>query len=169
MEAFLSDYTENEAADIYYNSRQQQIDDFNDFYRTFLVLGISLSFIIGMVGVLNFLNSIVTGILARRREFAVLQSVGMTGGQLKGMLIMEGLFYAVGSVMLALLIFFGGKSGCISGYKTDFSVYGLSFYGCANSDNITGFCGAGCYRADGSLQSRSEKVCGGAASGDGVG
>lgn len=127
MEAFLSDYTENEAADIYYNSRQQQIDDFNDFYRTFLVLGISLSFIIGMVGVLNFLNSIVTGILARRREFAVLQSVGMTGGQLKGMLITEGLFYAVGSVMLALLIFLVGNPVVSVGIKQIFPFMGYHF------------------------------------------
>lgn len=127
MEAFLSDYTENEAADIYYNSRQQQIDDFNDFYRTFLILGISLSFIIGLVGVLNFLNSIVTGIIARRREFAVLQSVGMTGGQLKGMLITEGLFYAVGSVMLALLIFLVGNPVVSVGIKQIFPFMGYHF------------------------------------------
>ncbi|MCM1499797.1 MAG: ABC transporter permease [Clostridium sp.] len=109
MEAFLSDYTENQAKDIVYTSRQQQIEDFDDFYQMFLVMGISISFIIGLVGVLNFLNSIVTGILTRKREFALLQSVGMTGRQLNGMLITEGLCYAVGAVLLALLIFTVGS------------------------------------------------------------
>ncbi|MDE6624739.1 MAG: ABC transporter permease, partial [Lachnospiraceae bacterium] len=120
MEAFLSDYTENAAKDVYYDSRQQQINDFNDFYRMFLVTGISISFIIGLVGVLNFLNSIVTGILARRREFAVLQSVGMTGTQLKGMLITEGLCYAVGSVFVALLIFTAGSPVVSAGIQEIF-------------------------------------------------
>ena len=41
--------------------------------------GGALSFIVGLVGVLNFFNAILTGILARKRELAVLQSIGMTG------------------------------------------------------------------------------------------
>lgn len=58
-----------------------------------------------MVGVLNFCNAILTGIMARHREFAVLQSVGMTGGQLKRMLVIEGLCYALGSIGVALMLF----------------------------------------------------------------
>lgn len=127
MEAFFSDYTENRAKNLYYISRQQQIDDFHDFYRMFLTMGISLSFIIGLLGVLNFLNSIVTGVLARRREFAVLQSVGMTGRQLKGMLITEGLCYAVGSVLLALLIFIAGSPIVSVGIKQIFPFMSYHF------------------------------------------
>ena len=43
----------------------------------FLLLGGLLCAIIGLVGVLNFSNAMMTGILSRRREFAVLQAVGM--------------------------------------------------------------------------------------------
>ena len=46
-----------------------------------------------------------TGILSRRREFAVLQAVGMTGKQLKTMLVCEGLFYALGAAGIALVLF----------------------------------------------------------------
>ena len=56
----------------------------------------------GLVGILNFFNAILTGILTRRREFAVLQSIGMTGSQLKEMLISEGLLYTLGAVALSL-------------------------------------------------------------------
>ena len=45
----------------------------------FLLLGGALSGIVGLVGVLNFFNAVLTGIIARRRELAVLQAVGMTG------------------------------------------------------------------------------------------
>ena len=127
MEAFLADYTENGEKDIEYDSRQQQIDDFHDFYQMFLVSGISISFVIGLVGVLNFLNSIVTGIFARRREFAVLQSVGMTGRQLKGMLITEGLCYAVGSIFLALLIFTAGSPIIAEGIEQIFPFMSYHF------------------------------------------
>ena len=53
-----------------------------------------------------------TGILSRRREFAVLQAVGMTNRQLKTMLIYEGLFYAMSSVAAAFYSVAGGWTSC---------------------------------------------------------
>ena len=70
----------------------------------FLLLGGALSFIVGLVGVLNFFNAILTGITARRRELAVLQSIGMTARQLRTMLAMEGLLYTVGAAAAALAL-----------------------------------------------------------------
>lgn len=67
----------------------------------FAALGGVLCIIIGFVGMLNFLNAILTGIFARKREFAVLQAVGMTGHQLKAMLVWEGLFQALGSLLFS--------------------------------------------------------------------
>lgn len=58
----------------------------------------------GLVGLLNFFNAMMTGILSRCREFAVLQAVGMTNRQLKTMLIYEGLFYAMSSVAVAFIL-----------------------------------------------------------------
>ena len=70
----------------------------------FLLLGGALSFIVGLVGVLNFFNAILTGITARRRELAVLQSIGMTARQLRTMLALEGLLYTLGAAVLALIV-----------------------------------------------------------------
>ena len=70
----------------------------------FLICGGALCAIIGLVGILNFFNAIMTGILSRKREFAVLQSVGMTKRQLKLMHIYEVLFYAVGSIIASLIL-----------------------------------------------------------------
>ncbi|MCM1089973.1 MAG: ABC transporter permease [Butyrivibrio sp.] len=103
-EAFLADYTAGESSDVMYESKALLREDFESFRDTFLILGGALSFIVGLVGVLNFFNAILTGIVTRRHEFAMLQSVGMTGGQLQKMLMYEGIFYAVSAGGLSLLL-----------------------------------------------------------------
>lgn len=104
MESFLADYTEHQNPQYNYESRTTYAAEFESFRSMFLLLGGALSFIVGLVGILNFFNAILTGILTRRREFAVLQSIGMTGGQLKKMLVYEGLLYALGAVALSLIL-----------------------------------------------------------------
>ena len=52
----------------------------------------------------NFINSMVTAIVSRKREFAVIQSVGMTKKQLNRMLVNEGLFYAVLTLVASYLL-----------------------------------------------------------------
>ncbi len=101
MESFMQRYTQSQAPQYDYQSKTTYAEEFESFRSMFLLLGGALSFIVGLVGVLNFFNAVLTGILTRRREFAVLQSVGMTGRQLKTMLVWEGLLYALGSVALA--------------------------------------------------------------------
>lgn len=104
MEAFLSDYTSNVNPQFDYESKATYLAEFESFRSMFLLLGGALSFIVGLVGILNFFNAILTGIITRKREFAMLQSVGMTGKQLKTMLVYEGLFYALGAGLLSLLL-----------------------------------------------------------------
>ncbi|MBQ8633677.1 MAG: ABC transporter permease, partial [Lachnospiraceae bacterium] len=104
MEGFLLNYTENVNSRYDYESKETYAAEFYGFRDMFMIMGSVLSFIVGLVGVLNFLNAILTGILARRREFAVLQSVGMTGKQLKQMLIAEGLYYTLGAVIISLVL-----------------------------------------------------------------
>ena len=106
MDAFLSDLTNEQMPQFDYESKATYAAEFESFQNMFLMLGGVLSFIVGLVGVLNFLNAILTGILTRRRELAMLQSIGMTGRQLKTMLIWEGLYYALGAVVLSLILSF---------------------------------------------------------------
>jgi len=104
MESFLADYTENVNPQFDYESKTTYAGEFESTRSMFLLLGGALSFIVGLVGVLNFFNAILTGITARRRELAVLQSIGMTARQLRTMLALEGLFYTVGAALLALAL-----------------------------------------------------------------
>ena len=104
MESFLADYTENGNPQFDYESKATYAGEFESTRSMFLLLGGALSFIVGMVGVLNFFNAILTGITARRRELAVLQSIGMTARQLRTMLALEGLLYTLGAALLALAL-----------------------------------------------------------------
>lgn len=87
-----------------YESKQVVREQFEQFRQMFLLIGGVLCVVIGMVGMLNFFNAVMTGILSRRREFAVLQSVGMTNRQLRAMLVYEGLFYVLSSAAMAFVL-----------------------------------------------------------------
>ncbi|MBP1591050.1 MAG: ABC transporter permease, partial [Oscillospiraceae bacterium] len=80
--------------DIFVKSVESLRDEFNDFTRMIKIVGGSLCVILGLIGVLNFVNSVVTGIVSRKRELAVMNAVGMTGKQLSSMLMWEGAGYA---------------------------------------------------------------------------
>lgn len=103
-ESFLTQFTADDVSMVSYESKAILRKEFESFKQMFLLLGTVLCAIIGIVGVLNFFNAIMTGILSRKREFAVLQSVGMTNRQLKAMLIYEGIFYAAASAGAALIL-----------------------------------------------------------------
>ena len=104
MESFLAEYTETVQPLCDYESRATCAAEFEGFRGMFMTMGGALSFIIGLVGVLNFINAVLTGILTRKRELAVLQSVGMTGKQLKTMLVFEGLYYTFLALAVSLVL-----------------------------------------------------------------
>ncbi len=102
-QALINRYQQGEAAGMNVVSRQTMIAQYEAQTRASSVMGYAVSIIIALVGVLNFVNSMVTAIIARRREFAMIQSVGMTKRQLRRMLTFEGLCYA-GLTLIAAYI-----------------------------------------------------------------
>ena len=104
MESFLAEYTESVQPLYDYESRATYVAEFEGFRGMFMTMGGTLSLIIGLVGVLNFINAVLTGILTRKRELAVLQSIGMTGKQLKIMLVYEGLYYTLLALAVSLVM-----------------------------------------------------------------
>ena len=77
------------------------------------LIGGALCVVVGAVGILNYVNSTLTGIITRRKELAMMKSIGMTDRQQQKMLIFEGLYYvifiglissAVGSLVSLLIL-----------------------------------------------------------------
>lgn len=103
-EEYLAEMTEDDLSELMYESKEITRNDFQNFRQMFLLLGGILCAIVSVVGILNFFNAILTGILSRRREFAMLQSIGMTGKQLKKMLVMEGILYSAATILVSILL-----------------------------------------------------------------
>lgn len=102
MADFLKNYTENVEPTMNYETKFDKEDQFKQFQMLFVGVGGALSLLIGLIGILNFVNSILTGIITRRREFAMLESIGMTKRQLTVLVVMEGLYYGGGTAVLSL-------------------------------------------------------------------
>lgn len=90
----LADYQRTSAPGMNIVSRQTIAKQYEAQTRSDAVMGYAISIIIALVGILNFINSMVTAIISRKREFAMIQSIGMTKRQLRRMLVFEGLYYA---------------------------------------------------------------------------
>ncbi|MCI9270230.1 MAG: ABC transporter permease [Dorea sp.] len=90
----LSSYQQTKAVGMSITDRKSMILQYEAETRSSAVIGYAISVVIALVGVLNFVNSMVTAIISRKKEFAMIQSVGMTKRQLGRMLAFEGLGYA---------------------------------------------------------------------------
>lgn len=103
MGELLNNYVENIEPNMDFDSRETYVDSFDSLTSLIVTIGGALSIIIGFIGIANFINSVLTSMITRRKEFAMLQSIGMTGKQLKRMLSYEGLYYAVGTILASVV------------------------------------------------------------------
>ena len=103
-EKWIKNYCEKVNTDMAYQSRETFVSEFKGLQNMYLTVGGLLSFILALIGILNFINSVITSVQTRRRELAVLQSIGMTGRQLKKMLIGEGLCHIIITLLITLTL-----------------------------------------------------------------
>lgn len=109
-DVFLKNYTESIEPVMAYSSKATKENEFKGLCNTVIIVGGVLSLIVGLIGILNFINSMLTSILTRRREFAMLQSIGMTAKQLRRMLIAEGLMYTAGAGVISIVLGIGSSA-----------------------------------------------------------
>lgn len=60
-----------------------------------LLIGGVIGAVFALVGLINFINLVMTNIITRRHEFATMQSIGMTNRQLRKMMISESFSYVL--------------------------------------------------------------------------
>lgn len=84
-------------------------------------------FLLGVIGFLNMANTIITGVVTRKRELGVLQAVGMTNRQLNQMLQLEGILFSVGTVVVSLAV--GSPLGyALFCYAKENHIYAINEY-----------------------------------------
>ncbi len=92
-----------------YPSIEGRLDDYAELEKTVLsirTVGYSLSGMIFLVGVLNIVNTALSSVTERKREFAMLEAVGMTDRQLWRMLLSESLYSGGIAVVMTLFVGF---------------------------------------------------------------
>lgn len=103
-ENWLKNYTTNTDTALDYLSKVTLRQTFDGMINMYRLVGGALCAILALIGILNFINSMMTSILSRYKELAMLQSVGMTGRQVKQMLMIEGIGYSAFGLICSLLI-----------------------------------------------------------------
>lgn len=70
-------------------------------------VGLGIALILALIGILNYMNSVMGNIQSRQMELAVLESVGMTDRQRNRLLVTEGLLFAAGSLLVTATVGLG--------------------------------------------------------------
>lgn len=81
-------------------SRAEARQGMRDAKEILLLLGGGMSAVLGIIGLLNFVNVMSVGVLARRRELSTMEAVGMSRRQVHRMVVHEGLIYGVVTLMI---------------------------------------------------------------------
>ena len=101
---FLENYTRQVDPNMAYQTKEGLRGEFITMIKTVSLIGGALAFVVAIVGVLNFINTMLTSVITRKREFAMLQSIGLTDSQLKSLLLYEGIYYLVFTAISSIVV-----------------------------------------------------------------
>lgn len=93
----------------------------------FKVLVYTFLGLIGTICFLNMANTMIMNVITRKREFGILQAVGLSNRQLGKMLQLEGIFFTAGSIIISLLIGLPGGYGAYL-YCRKEGFFGINLY-----------------------------------------
>ncbi|MEG2984532.1 MAG: FtsX-like permease family protein, partial [Peptostreptococcaceae bacterium] len=90
----------------------ESIKSFELSIKSTKAMGYSLVIVVGVIGFMNLINSMITSIITRKKELGVLQAIGLTDKQLIKMLNIEVMFYT--GTMLFTSLTLGSGLGYIA-------------------------------------------------------
>ena len=126
-ENWLKNYTTNTDTALDYLSKVTLRQTFDGMINMYRLVGGALCAILALIGILNFINSMMTSILSRYKELAMLQSVGMTGRQVKQMLMIEGIGYSALGLICSLLLSIVGSLTVVRMMGAELSYFAWHF------------------------------------------
>lgn len=85
-----------------YQSSVSILEQFHQMYFSIGLLGNGAAILLIVIGLINFVNVMLTGVMARKNEFAIMESIGTTKKQIRKILTLEGGFYALISIILIM-------------------------------------------------------------------
>ena len=101
---WLKNYTTKVNKDMNYDSKDSIIDEYRSFGNMIKIVGTVVAVILGIIGLMNFANTIITSIIVRSRELAMLEAVGMTGKQQTLSMVKDGSVYLIWSAIVSIIL-----------------------------------------------------------------
>ena len=97
--------------DTYYlNANYQLLDSEQSRIKVARLMLGALAFVISMIGIMIYANTLISEYASRKCEFAVMQSIGLDRRQLWKMVFLEGCFYSI--IAIIGLILAGSPAIC---------------------------------------------------------
>lgn len=77
---------------------------FTEEKRIITVFGAFLTAVVGLIGIANIINTVTTDVMARKVEYAAMQSIGMTGRQMERDIFRKYAVYIFTALLLAVVV-----------------------------------------------------------------
>lgn len=100
----LEEFVKQSEGEIRYSSITMLKDGMNKIRNMIYIVGCFIGTVFGIAGIMNFINLMIANVITRKKEYAIMQSVGMTTKQLTKMVMYEGLYYALYSAVLGVIL-----------------------------------------------------------------
>lgn len=88
--------------DLFVDSKYENRKTIQDSQGDMMEVSTVIALLLLLVGVLNYVNTMTCGIENRRLTFSVMESLGMSGRQIRQLLIREGFLYAIFSILITM-------------------------------------------------------------------
>lgn len=92
------------AKDFSYDSKIEELESVKKAQGNMMEIGIGLTLLLLFISVMNYINTSVSNLQNNQMKFSIMESIGMTGKQLRFLLIREGLSFAAGSIVFTMTI-----------------------------------------------------------------
>ncbi|MDE7431234.1 MAG: ABC transporter permease [Lachnospiraceae bacterium] len=98
----LEEIVKQSEGEIRYSSIIMLKNGMNKIRNMIYIVGCFIGTAFGIAGIMNFINLMIANAITRKKEYAIMQSVGMTTKQLTNMVMCEGLYHALYSSVLGI-------------------------------------------------------------------
>ena len=102
FESYLDEYEQGLNRGVGITRRSEYQENFRVARLNLVLPDLVIGLVLTGIALMNFMNMLVSKTVSRKKEFALYESLGMTGTQLRVLLLLEGIFY--GALILVILI-----------------------------------------------------------------
>ncbi|MDE7282819.1 MAG: ABC transporter permease, partial [Lachnospiraceae bacterium] len=88
--------------DFSYDSKIEELELVTKAQGSMMGIGMGITLILAFIGIMNYVNTSVSNLQSSQTELSIMESIGMTGRQLRKLLIHEGILFAAGALLFSI-------------------------------------------------------------------